>query len=202
MVRREEQPWRTRATVYLDTRAVAHRGDGPASSVEWAVSAAASISCHLARRGYGVRVVDADGTPVRPGPVASETLTGTEAEGPLLDAFALATLTEGLAPGIADAAGRSRVRDGLLVAVLGDLDVAHAEAVAALRPGNASALALVVDTAGWSSHAQAPQEGRAARTGALLTAAGWRVAVYGPNTDLAQAWRTLASAGTTAGGAR
>ncbi|HSN06459.1 MAG TPA: DUF58 domain-containing protein, partial [Candidatus Angelobacter sp.] len=87
MVRREEHPWRTRATVFLDTRAVAHRGDGAASSFEWAVSAAASMACHLARRGYAVRVVDADGTLLRPGVAMSEALTGAEAEGPLLDVF-------------------------------------------------------------------------------------------------------------------
>ncbi len=39
MVRREEQPWESRATVVLDTRAAAHLGDGPTASFEWAVSA-------------------------------------------------------------------------------------------------------------------------------------------------------------------
>jgi uncharacterized protein (DUF58 family) len=42
MVRREEQPWQSRSTLILDTRATAHLGDGPGSSFEWAVSAAAS----------------------------------------------------------------------------------------------------------------------------------------------------------------
>jgi hypothetical protein len=202
MVRREEQPWRTRATVFLDTRAIAHRGDGPSSSFEWAVSAAASISCHLARRGYAVRVVDSDGNSLRPGHLAAEGISGPEAEAPLLDSFAIVTTTEGAAPGIADAAGRARVRDGLLVAVLGDLDLRHAESVAALRPGNASGLALVIDPSGWAFRSNTPEDGRAARTAALLSSAGWRVAVCGPQTDLAHAWRTLSSAGMTAGGAR
>ncbi|TAL24279.1 MAG: DUF58 domain-containing protein, partial [Frankiales bacterium] len=43
MVRREEQPFQSRATLLLDSRAAAHRGDGPGSSFEWAVSAVASI---------------------------------------------------------------------------------------------------------------------------------------------------------------
>ncbi len=202
MVRREEQPWRTRATVYLDTRAVAHRGDGPASSFEWAVSAAASIACHLARRGYAVRVVDSDGTLLRPGPNATEGLSGPEAEGPLLDTFALVTATEGVAPGIGDAAGKSRVRDGLLVAVLGDLEMTHAEQVAALRGGHASALALLLDTSGWASRSTAPEDGRATRSAALLAAAGWRITLCGPDTDLPTAWRSLARAGVTAGGVR
>jgi hypothetical protein len=202
MVRREEQPWRTRATVFLDTRAVAHRGDGPTSSFEWAVSAAASVACHLARRGYAVRVVDADGTLLRAGPMVHDGLAGPEAEGPLLDTFALVTTTEGTAPGIADAAGKARVRDGLLVAVLGDLQQAHAESVAALRSGHASALALLLDTSGWASRSTTPEDGRATRSAALLTAAGWRVTMCGPTTDLSTAWRSLSRAGVTAGGAR
>ena len=202
MVRREEHPWRTRATILLDTRAVAHRGDGPASSFEWAVTAAASMSCHLARRGYAVRVVDSDGTWLRPGLATSESLSGAEAEGPLLDIFATAGLTEGAAPGIRDAATKARVRDGLLVAVLGDLDPDHAEVVASLRSGNASALALVLDTAGWASRSTTPEDGRSTRAAALLSAAGWRVVICGPQTDLATAWRGLARAGVTAEGVR
>ena len=49
MVRREEQRWRNRAVLFLDTRLGAHGGRGPASSFEYAVSAAASIGVHLAR---------------------------------------------------------------------------------------------------------------------------------------------------------
>src|SRR5215510_4793341 len=49
MVRREEQRWRNRAVLFLDTRLTAHGGRGPASSFEYAVSAAASIGVHLAR---------------------------------------------------------------------------------------------------------------------------------------------------------
>jgi len=193
-VRREEHPWRTRATVYLDTRAVAHRGEGPASSFEWAVSAAASMACHLARRGYAVRVVDADGATLRAGAAVSDTLSGHEAEGPLLDIFATVGLTEGVAPGVRDAATKARV--------LGDLDPEHAEAIASLRSGNASALALVLDTAGWATRSTTPDDGRSMRAAALLSAAGWRVVLCGPQTDLADAWRGLARSGVTAGGAR
>jgi uncharacterized protein (DUF58 family) len=41
MVRREEQRWRNRSTLFLDTRGTAHAGRGPSSSFEYAVSAAA-----------------------------------------------------------------------------------------------------------------------------------------------------------------
>ena len=49
MVRREEQPWQSRATLFLDNRLRAHRGQGIASSLEAAVSAAASIAVHLSQ---------------------------------------------------------------------------------------------------------------------------------------------------------
>jgi uncharacterized protein (DUF58 family) len=61
MVRREEQPWQSRATLFLDNRLEAHRGHGAASSLESAVSAAASIALHLSQRGFMVRLVTADG---------------------------------------------------------------------------------------------------------------------------------------------
>ncbi|MFL6288449.1 MAG: DUF58 domain-containing protein, partial [Actinomycetes bacterium] len=61
MVRREEQPWESRATLFLDNRVVAHRGQGIASSLEAAVSAAASIAVHLSQRGFMVRFVTAAG---------------------------------------------------------------------------------------------------------------------------------------------
>lgn len=57
MVRREEQPWQSRATLLLDTRTAGHAGEGADSSLEWGVTAAASIGVHLAGRGYAVRLV-------------------------------------------------------------------------------------------------------------------------------------------------
>ena len=64
MVRREEQPWESRATVVLDTRAYAHRGEGPTASFEWAVSATASIAMHLRQAGYKLRLVTGTGVDV------------------------------------------------------------------------------------------------------------------------------------------
>ena len=64
MVRREEQPWQSRCSLLLDCRRGAHRGEGPGSSFEWAVSAAASIGLHLSRQGYAVRLLTDTGTAV------------------------------------------------------------------------------------------------------------------------------------------
>jgi len=67
MVRQEEQPWQSRLTVVLDTRAAdftggdtraaEFTGGGPDSSFEWAVSAAASVVDHAGRLGYEVDLV-------------------------------------------------------------------------------------------------------------------------------------------------
>ncbi len=61
MVRREEQPWQSRATVFLDNRARSHRGQGLSSSLESAVTAAASVALHLSQRGFMVRLTTATG---------------------------------------------------------------------------------------------------------------------------------------------
>lgn len=61
MVRREEQAWHSSIVVVLDNRAPAHTGEGLASSFEWAVSAAASITMHHLRRGWHVTVLTANG---------------------------------------------------------------------------------------------------------------------------------------------
>src|SRR5688572_33360910 len=61
MVRREEQPWQSRATLFLDNRLRAHRGQGIAASPEAAVSGAGSIAVHLSHRGFTVRLVTATG---------------------------------------------------------------------------------------------------------------------------------------------
>ena len=90
MVRREEQPWQSRGAVLLDTRLVAHRGDGPTSSLEWAVSAAASISLHLVRTGFEVRLITDTGHEV-----SSAGLAGASFDGTVLDSLAVVTTSSG-----------------------------------------------------------------------------------------------------------
>ena len=62
MVRLEERPWRAGTTVLLDRRDGAHRGRGADSSLEFAVSMAASVCAHLIGRGEPVDLVTEDGT--------------------------------------------------------------------------------------------------------------------------------------------
>ncbi len=67
MVRREEQQWRNRVLLLLDTRRSAHVGSGATSSFEFAVSAAASIGVHLAREGLEGHLITDTGALSAPG---------------------------------------------------------------------------------------------------------------------------------------
>lgn len=201
MVRREEQPWRAQATIVLDTRAGAHHGAGQHSSFEWAVTAVASIACHLISRGYGIRLVDIDGNALRATASVPEMLSGLDSVGVLLDCCATAAFTPGLTPAIAHTARWGQRSDGLFIAVLGELALPDADTIARLRTGHGSGFALLLNTSSWSQ-IQYPDDARLKGAAALLTAAGWRVAVCEPDIDLGTSWRALAQAGVTAGGAR
>jgi uncharacterized protein (DUF58 family) len=100
MVRREEQPWQSRASVLLDRRAGAHFGEGLTSSLEWSITAAASVAHHLVHLGYVVRLVDGDIAHPWTDPAG-------EGSGPLLDQ--LAVLQPG-GPSARRCGSRGRVR--------------------------------------------------------------------------------------------
>ena len=183
MVRREEQPFQSRATLLLDTRLQAHRGEGPGSSFEWSVSAVASVGVALARGGFALRLLtDADEDLVPAGLPVSE--------GPLLEALAGVGLGDGrtLAP-VADRLRRRGV-DGVLVAVLGRLEAEDAQRLARLRAGSSGCVAVLLDTATWGPGAAAREQSAAATdaAAALLTGSGWRVLRVSHGTSLASVW--------------
>ena len=121
MVRREEQPWQARATLLLDSRSIAHGGEGPASSFEWAVAATASVGVHLVRSGYHVRLLTDTGATIEGG---NPSLDGgsSDVEGSLLDALAVLQMSSHHTLRDASGALRRGGGDGLLVALLGALD--------------------------------------------------------------------------------
>lgn len=59
MIRQEETPWHTRASIVLDDRFSAHEGHGEASSFERSIEAAASLAALYHRSGYTFRVMSA-----------------------------------------------------------------------------------------------------------------------------------------------
>ncbi|MZE78563.1 DUF58 domain-containing protein, partial [Streptomyces sp. SID5475] len=165
MVRREEQPQQPRCTVLLDTRRVAHRGTGPDSGFEWAVSAAASISAHMLERGFSVRLLTDTGDTV-PGP-GTDGGTGTPGDfadtaGLILDTLAVVDHSD--EPGLSGAYDHLRGgQEGLLVALLGALDEEQTAVVARLRHRTGRAVAFVLDTGAWAREPDADPDGFAGR---------------------------------------
>ncbi|MFI5528057.1 DUF58 domain-containing protein [Kitasatospora sp. NPDC051853] len=190
MVRREEQPLRAKATVLLDTREVAHRGSGPASSFEWAVSCAASVGVHLLERGYQTRLLTDTGLAV-PGPEAGAIATVAEAAGLLLDSLAVVELSDGGTLARAEQVLRNG-GDGVLVAVLGSLDEEQVARLGRLRRRAAGAVAFLLDTGTWAGLRHlAPDtpDQDAADQVTRLREAGWTVLPAKAGDSAATLWR-------------
>ena len=178
MVRREEQPFTSRGTLLLDGRAVAHRGQGPGSSLEWAVSGVASIGVALLRTGYTLRLLGDSGEDLVPPPVPVT-------EGTLLEALAGVTASpRANLDGCIEQLRRTGV-EGLLIAVLGTLHADDVEQLARLRHGGGTCVAVLVDTPTWTKATETSVHAGAA---GLLTAAGWRVLEVKHGTTLASVW--------------
>jgi uncharacterized protein (DUF58 family) len=176
MVRREEHQWRNSASVFLDTRRTAHAGGGPASTFEFAVSAAASIGAHLSGEGFRARLITEAGE-IAPRGTFQDTL---------LDM--LAVITPSHAAGLRSGTSALANAGGQLIAVVGQLTAEDARQLAASRRGNAPAMALLLAVSGWAAN-QAGDD--TAQTAEVLSAAGWRVAVATSDTPLATAWQQL-----------
>jgi uncharacterized protein (DUF58 family) len=215
MVRREEQRWRNRATIFLDTRSWSHLGTGPASSFEAAVSAAASIGVHIAREGLSAQFVT-DGEALRGGPFFSEAL---------LDA--LAVIRTSSRRNLDIALAELRTASGVIVAIAGRLTVREARQLAACRTEGSQGLALLLDVPSWADEPPRAAQGNgkpasqpsvsrptvegteavdgepvaspAAETApaeAILRTAGWHVSVLDPATPLPVAWQRLSQPST------
>jgi uncharacterized protein (DUF58 family) len=177
MVRLEERPWRGGVTVLLDRRDTAHRGHGADSSLEFAVSLAASICAHLLGRGEPVELVTEEGAAL----TAPGSGTGLD---PLLDALAA------LRPSArADLAGPEISRSTDVLAVLGVVGPTELEALLARRATGGHAVLLDVST--WDPARSGP--GVAAAAAAALRRAGWHVAIAAAGTGPDQVWDALTS---------
>lgn len=181
MVRREEQRWRNRAVLFLDTRASGHAGRGPASSFEFAVGAAASIGVHLAREGIDGEFVTDAGT----------VDTANSFEDALLNTLAVITpsRTNSLTAGLADL---HHGGNGLLVAIVGHLTPDQARQLAAARRATGPAMALLLAVSTWATDRdRAAATGDTSTAAGLLASAGWRVVTVTAGTPLRTAWDTL-----------
>ena len=188
-VRREEQPWQSRATILLDTREEAHSPGSPSASFEFAVSAAASFAATLGRSGYGLRLVDDVGRIV-----ADSHHTPGDTSFSVIDALAdLDTdMTSTLLP-MVNQLGDDLGERGSLIAVLGRLRPGDIAVLERTGRRTSRAYGLLIDVDGWLPGARGPAAGVLANAD-LLRQAGWSVAIAGPHSSLATLWREMHSA--------
>ena len=206
MVRQEERPWQGQLTVLLDLRAAAHV-DGPAapdkderrrSSLEWAVSAAASLATHGIVTGRDVGLLADIG-----GPTRLPLLSATQVAEHL--AVVRPTTRADLEPlrGVLGTSGR----ETSLVAVLGALDPRSLRTLAGVHPRgtSGSALALLLDTTSWARGplppgAPLPPLGASVQQAArVLRAAGWQVGIARREDRVAAALQRLLAGHSPAG---
>ena len=193
MVRMEERPWQGRTTLLVDLRARAHASgsdDGDADprqveSLEWAISAAASIGSHLILAGRELTLVDDQ--------------SGNERmhfENPVAFTSHLAVVQPSVRPDLGPlaAALRTAARDSALVAVVGHLDATSVQVLADAHPRGAAvpAFALMLDVASWRDDPtlddRALERDRAAK---ILRSAGWRVAIVRKGQLVGDVWAGL-----------
>ncbi len=220
MVRLEERPWRSQATLFLDTRSRAHlvagRSGGfevpgpdgddcpPPDSLEWLVEAAASIGSVMARRGSVLRTV----TDI--GELAPPSGRGRLSADDLLDRLATvgpsraASLKHGIEQ-LSRAAG-----EGPVVCLLGAVGPDDVVDLVRARSGPTTDFAIMADLPSWAG--SSPGRGRRNLSASsrdtldrqredaatLLRAAGWRVATARAGLSVAQVWAQLGGpAGTS-----
>jgi uncharacterized protein (DUF58 family) len=142
MVRREEQRWRNKATVFLDSRSIAHAGSGAASSFEVAVSAAASVGVHIAQEGLTGQFIS-DSEVIRSAPFFEDRVLDSLA---VIRPSARRSLTQSLKEIRASGAG-------VIIAVMGRLSVTEARQLAACRADGNQGIALLLEVSSWTDAA-------------------------------------------------
>ena len=181
MVRREEQQWQTRCTLLVDNRRVAHRGYGTASSMERAVSVAASISRALVDLDFEVRLVTAAETAES----WHEGARGGTHMGEQLERLALLGMTrhEQLSTSWADESQQG----SMIMAVLGHLQTGDAER--ARWPGGRGCCG--VRRRAGRVHVGARGSARSPPATAQLRAYGWKATTLVRDGSLPAAWQEL-----------
>jgi uncharacterized protein (DUF58 family) len=199
MVRQEERPSQGQVTLALDLRSAAHLRAATAEdedgdererdSMEWAISAAASIGTHVLLDGRPLVLLDdAAGEPVS----VSDAIALTDH---------LAAVRQTRSPSLALwTRPLSRLaRESTTVAVLGLLDEDSLRALAAVHPlaTGQQAIALLLDLSGWSGSG-AGVEQNVRRSAHVLAATGWQAVVVPRGQSLPAVWRRLAERGVGA----
>jgi uncharacterized protein (DUF58 family) len=196
MVRREEQPWQSRCAIFLDARTTSHHGHGPSASLEWAVSAAASIGTDVIRRGYMTTMLGGPTTLAaitrRSSSAVHQPLTSQQ----LLTECATVEEHKYAEVGPLLTVDRQTQEPSLVVAIVG---VCGSEDITALnrwRSNQATGVVLLLDAASWAAGADGTEKltRLTAQTDATeheLRRSGWRVARVRRGDHLPTVWSTL-----------
>ncbi|RLK62179.1 MULTISPECIES: DUF58 domain-containing protein [Actinokineospora] len=188
MVRVEESPWRGGTTVLLDRRVAGHRGAGAGSSLEWAVSFAASVCVHLHRHGHQIRLVTETG-----GVLVSDAGDGAHSDTAVLDA--LAALQPVHQRDISCPADPGHGQE--LIAVLGAATPESVSQLIRYRTRGTRSLAVLLDTPAWGTGDGPDVDPTAAAS--LLAGAGWGVTIARPDVPMTQVWAGVCRTGNRRG---
>ncbi len=220
MVRSEENPWRASVSIVLDLRVSEHRGLEPRSSVDAALSMAASIGWLALGAGWDLMVRTTDDIVV----FAGSALAGVpEERRELLLALARVPLSRSAAPSPTLSYSAHTSASGPMVLIVGHLHAGTARSLAEIRGHSPVALLVAVAAGDWAGEGWTPVpsgeadagaghgsrgRGGAARTRstqdtaaadvearAMFDQAGWRVSVLRRGTTgapaVAEAWAHL-----------
>lgn len=194
MVRREEQAWDPSASIILDSRARAHAGPGMHSSLEWAISAAASVAIHFLSDGFSVEIYEADGSMRIGGSLGQHSsASGEVVLNRLTDLRPRSTQSLHYA---VESAGVDQPSQ-LVVAIMGRLTSADANVLLRARRNRAHGLAMLLDV---DSFAESPAEpgwkSQHERAVELLRENQWRVIEVTRGMGVPETWAALDRLGT------
>ena len=199
MIRQEETPWHTRATILLDDR-MSH-DQGASASFERAIEAAASIVDLYHRSSYSSRLVAATG-------ITIESARGADHMHRCLDLLATIEPSAGQ-PGAPDplltrfAEFQSGPNaEGTLVVIGGFFNSAAVTGLAQCRRRYKEVFCVSFPQHRFGSASTRTRWGRESETVEMLrqlTRAGIRTLVLGPEESLSQAWGSLSAAGRRGG---
>lgn len=198
MIRQEETPWQTRATILLDDRVEAHEGFGESSTFERTVEAAAALVSLYHRLGYSSRLL----APHMPEIASSR---GSEHLNRCLDRLAIlqpqAGDEDGLLLRFAELEAAKQA-EGTLVVVTGDVDARAARGITLCTRVFRQVLVVCFPTHRFgSAETRARWEGEEGvrEVSRLLARSGIRTIALGPNDHLAPAWAATTHARTRGG---
>src|SRR5215203_473603 len=189
MVRREEQAWDPSASIVLDSRASAHAGRGMANSLEWAVSAAASIGIHFLDDGFGIEIYEADGPLHIAGTMGQHSSASAElviSRLTELKARSTTTLNYAVESGTIDRPGH------LAIAIMGRMTAEDANMLLRVRRNRSQGLALLLDVDSFADQPDSEQQRAQHKlAGQILRDSQWRVVEVRRGTGVAEAWSAL-----------